>query len=441
MGEPYGGVLYENKSGKQRSGYIDFQKNKGPLADASSQALGALLRWRRLEQPITARYIQQLKQILSRQTPDHAEPDGEIPRALMYEELSAVLEEEERASAVAAGIERPPLPAAAQDEPGPSGREEQPADVAADAHPLGAPRVVDHAAEARLRALSALMGEIGVPVAPWERERCRRFLSFLHEETENLHRRELHMTPLKYALARCAGPPSSECVDGEEKEEEEESNQCPREQDLPPPPQPGLWLEFGVAGGKSITAIARRVERLATEGDEVRVAGGVVYGFDSFLGLPEEWKPGFSEGHFARPGGEPPCFDGQPEARYIELVSGWFQDTLPAFLAERRGEACSLIHLDCDVYSAASCVLNTLAREGRLVPGTVLVFDELCNYCGCEKHEWRALFELAEETGIRFQWLGIQNKGCMKAALVFCARGPDSVTPGGILQRGTQMNV
>ena len=68
-------------------------------------------------------------------------------------------------------------------------------------------------------------------------------------------------------------------------------------------------------------------------------------------------------------------------------------------------------------------MLNTLAREGRLVPGTVLVFDELCNYCGCEKHEWRALFELAEETGIRFQWLGIQNKGCMKAALVFCARG------------------
>ena len=100
-------------------------------------------------------------------------------------------------------------------------------------------------------------------------------------------------------------------------------------------------------------------------------------------------------------------------------MPGWFEDTLPTFLEEHR-EPCSLIHLDCDVYSAASCVLTSLAAKGRLVPGTTLVFDELCNYCGCEKHEWRALFELGEATGLRFQWLGGQNAGCMKAALIFC---------------------
>lgn len=280
MAEPR---AHDGKTGKERSGFIDLQKNKDSmLEDASSQALGALMRWRRLSQPITARYAQQLLRLLRRQTPDREEPDAAIPRGLLYEELCIILAEERGGE---------PLDR--------SGSESCPTESEPD-RPAAAP--IDHAAEARCRALVAVREELGVPVEPFERGWCQRYLGFLRCEMAALELRELHMTPLKYALARCAGS----CLD--------------EDQDLPPPLSSGLWLEFGVAEGKSLAAIARRVSRLRTEGD-TRVSGGVVYGFDSFEGLPEAWKPGFDQGHFARPHGEPPSF-GPEEDACIEVTLG-----------------------------------------------------------------------------------------------------------------------
>ena len=108
------------------------------------------------------------------------------------------------------------------------------------------------------------------------------------------------------------------------------------------------------------------------------------------------------------------------EAEHITLHVGWFEHTLPGFLAEHPGPA-ALIHLDCDLYSSAHYVLTELERAGRLVAGTVVVFDELLNYCGFERHEFRALFEHVERFARPYEWLGVQHKGCMKAALVFTA--------------------
>src|SRR5690606_22475959 len=95
---------------------------------------------------------------------------------------------------------------------------------------------------------------------------------------------------------------------------------------------PGLVLEFGVAGGKSINFIASLV------GQDQKV-----FGFDSFEGLPEAWTSSYRQGHFAQ---------ALPEvAANVELVVGWFDKTLPDFLAEHPGDI-SYLHVDCDLYSS-----------------------------------------------------------------------------------------
>ena len=53
-----------------------------------------------------------------------------------------------------------------------------------------------------------------------------------------------------------------------------------------------LWLEFGVASGRTINYISK----FTTD---------TVYGFDSFEGLPEKWRDGFDKGAFSSNGNMP----------------------------------------------------------------------------------------------------------------------------------------
>lgn len=143
----------------------------------------------------------------------------------------------------------------------------------------------------------------------------------------------------------------------------------------------GLTLEFGVAGGHTLGLIA--IARPAP-----------VYGFDSFLGLPDNWRTGFSVGAFAEAAA--------PRVSGAELVVGMFADTLPEFLSRHPGPV-AFLHLDADLYSSTSDVLRAL--EGRLVPGTVVVFDEYFNYPTWEQHEHRAWLESVQRTGLPFEYL------------------------------------
>jgi predicted O-methyltransferase YrrM len=141
-------------------------------------------------------------------------------------------------------------------------------------------------------------------------------------------------------------------------------------------PQGGMALEFGVLRGRSLRIIAA-----ARKGREV-------YGFDSFQGLPEDYRPHVREGTFA--------VDALPEVDGAELVVGWFDDTLPGFLEAHPGPV-DFLHVDGDLYSSAVTVLRLVGP--RLLPGSVLVFDEFFNYPGWEKHEFRAWQEWLERTG------------------------------------------
>jgi len=148
-------------------------------------------------------------------------------------------------------------------------------------------------------------------------------------------------------------------------------------------PREGLYLEFGVHTGTTLRTIA-----------DLAPAGSV-YGFDSFEGLPEDWRTQYSAGTFA--------VDELPDVPGAELVVGWFDQVLPGFLTDHTDDV-AFLHLDADLYSSTKTVLDAL--ESRLKPGTVLVFDEYFNFPNWEEHEHRAWTEFVERTGVRFEYLG-----------------------------------
>ncbi|QND44627.1 class I SAM-dependent methyltransferase (plasmid) [Rhizobium lusitanum] len=147
----------------------------------------------------------------------------------------------------------------------------------------------------------------------------------------------------------------------------------------------GLVLEFGVFSGHTINIMADKLNHK------------MIYGFDSFKGLPEDWTTGAKAGAFAR--------EGLPSVREnVQLVVGWFDDTLRTFLASHPGNL-SFLHVDCDLYSSTRTVL-TEARD-RIVPGTVILFDEYFNYPDWKRHEYRAFQEFAYENNIKYEYIGL----------------------------------
>lgn len=159
----------------------------------------------------------------------------------------------------------------------------------------------------------------------------------------------------------------------------------------------GLWLEFGVFRGNTLNHMARHKTRFCGS------KSTPVYGFDTFTGLPTAWRPGFAAGAFNLFGVNITILPN------VQLVRGVFIDTLPGFLRMMDAvngyhSPASVVHIDCDIYDGARDVLFLL--QSRLVPGTIIIFDELFNYPGYEKHEIKALFELMSGARLRMIPLG-----------------------------------
>lgn len=143
---------------------------------------------------------------------------------------------------------------------------------------------------------------------------------------------------------------------------------------------PGLALEFGVSSGRTLQAITNAMPE-----------GSRVLGFDSFKGLPEDWREGFPRGAFrAAP----------PEVPGAELVIGLYADTLPDWAPDEDDAEIALVHIDCDLYSSTKTILEHVGP--RLAPGCLIVFDEYHGYPGAEQHEAKAWEEWVEETGTAF---------------------------------------
>jgi len=156
----------------------------------------------------------------------------------------------------------------------------------------------------------------------------------------------------------------------------------------PLPLTEGLVLEFGVFSGKTI----RRIAATFPERD--------VFGFDSFEGFPDDGRTDWQTDYATQ--GKLPKVPAN-----AHLVKGFFEDTLPEFI-EQHPQKVHFMHVDCDLFSSTRTVLAHL-RE-RVVPGTVIVFDELLHYRGFENHEFLAFFLFLVETGLNFEWLGIDGQ-------------------------------
>ncbi len=83
-------------------------------------------------------------------------------------------------------------------------------------------------------------------------------------------------------------------------------------------------------------------------------------------------------------------------------MKGWFDDTLPPFLADHSGPV-ALVHIDSDLYSSAKTILREL--KPRIVPGTIIVFNEYFNYPNWQKHEFRAFAEFCAREGVEYEYI------------------------------------
>lgn len=143
-------------------------------------------------------------------------------------------------------------------------------------------------------------------------------------------------------------------------------------------------VEFGVGMGTSTEFIGQFCR---------------VIGFDSFEGLPTDWRPDFGKGHFAQ--------QNVPTIPNAELVVGQFVDTVPKY---EWPEDVALIHFDADLYHSTRLALHH--TDQLIKPGVILVFDEFHGFDddfdkgSFETGEQRAFFEYAARVGLHFEVIG-----------------------------------
>jgi len=120
------------------------------------------------------------------------------------------------------------------------------------------------------------------------------------------------------------------------------------------------YCEFGVASGVSFK------EWMKLNPDP----NSRFFGFDSFHGLPEDWKDGAPEGAYSQ-GGKIPQVDDE-RATFID---GLFQDTVESFAREFAPKNRLVLHMDADLYSSTLfCLMNF---NPHIQKGTIILFDEL----------------------------------------------------------------
>ena len=152
----------------------------------------------------------------------------------------------------------------------------------------------------------------------------------------------------------------------------------------------GLFMEFGVWHGDSINTIA------GLKPDNV------IYGFDSFEGLPDKWSGTFHHEFSLTLDGNMPKVKNN-----VKLIKGWFDESLPNFL-ESNTDSVSFLHVDSDLYSSAKTILTLL--KNRIKVGTVIIFNEYFNYPNWRNHEYKAFQEFVKENNVKYDYICFSKK-------------------------------
>ena len=158
--------------------------------------------------------------------------------------------------------------------------------------------------------------------------------------------------------------------------------------------EPVIYLEFGVSSGESLRSWIALNTNVASR----------FVGFDTFLGLPEDWNHKNPQGTFSTNGRPPPIDD-----RRVSFQVGLFQATLRPFLNEADLDGRLIVHLDADLYSATLFVLTQL--DAHMPSGTVLMFDEFQSVI----HEFRAWHDYISAYQRKWKLLALANGGAHAA--------------------------
>lgn len=171
---------------------------------------------------------------------------------------------------------------------------------------------------------------------------------------------------------------------------------------------PGDVAECGVFRGRTLVAMAVYLQQRDPRGSRKRL-----YGFDSFQGFDTSIAVDLDLGGADDGQKKVHGFDGTSTRLVleklenfgvegqVELVPGYFQDSLPAF----RDHRFSFVHLDCDIYESYRTCLEFFYP--RLSPGGIALMDEYQDdaWPGCTK----AVDEFLADKPERLQRLQKEN--------------------------------
>ena len=130
---------------------------------------------------------------------------------------------------------------------------------------------------------------------------------------------------------------------------------------------------------------------------EILSSTTTIHGFDSFQGIPESWGD--------EPAGTYSTQGNLPDVpANVKLHVGLFGDTVGKFVESQPGLPLAFANIDCDLYSSTADVLT--AVQARVVPGTILLFDEYIAHETWRQDEFRAFQEACERYGWTYEYLG-----------------------------------
>ena len=162
--------------------------------------------------------------------------------------------------------------------------------------------------------------------------------------------------------------------------------------------EPIDFLEFGVFEGRTLKHWAKLNSHAASR----------FWGFDSFTGLPETWDFSLPKGTFDLAGRIPEIDDSR-----VQLIKGWFQDTLRAFLQNFQPRSRLIVHHDSDLYSSVLYCLTLM--DAIAVSGTILIFDEFASAL----HEFRALNDYTKSYRRKLRAIGMTAPFAEQVAFIY----------------------
>tara|TARA_E500000318_G_scaffold101655_1_gene105292 strand:+ start:4514 stop:5176 length:663 start_codon:yes stop_codon:yes gene_type:complete len=153
----------------------------------------------------------------------------------------------------------------------------------------------------------------------------------------------------------------------------------------------GLHLEFGVYTGTSINYFSNVLPDITW------------YGFDSFLGMQEDWKGGWFGKGYLNLNNKIPNLN-----KNVKIIKGWFKDTLPKFLKNKKDHI-SFMHIDCDTYESTRDIFNCIDRK-RFNKGCIILFDEYMGYINWQENEYKAWQEYVKKHKIKYKYVAFGER-------------------------------